>query len=217
MDVEVFGMAGVPEGAVPGAPPPEGEQRNMCGYRLMLPPIAPYSHRPQPRQSASCSLPASVCNVCTAHWIRCEDRLGIHVDARHHAALSENSPDMPRGLALAFGRHSPKVCPLRKTLNLQVQLGDDAEMMTTYLQRMSRPRRPWQQRPCLQRPCRLPGARCPGRLHKACSCRASRTTCRPPCELHLSSGSHSKIVIDNTCYVRMHRKAQCALLWHIVL
>ena len=25
MDVEVFGMAGVPDGAVPGAPPPEGE------------------------------------------------------------------------------------------------------------------------------------------------------------------------------------------------
>ena len=34
MDVEVFGMAGVPEGAVPGAPPPEGVQRNIsdCAY-----------------------------------------------------------------------------------------------------------------------------------------------------------------------------------------
>lgn len=26
MDIEVFGMAGVPEGAVPGAPPPDGKK-----------------------------------------------------------------------------------------------------------------------------------------------------------------------------------------------
>ena len=41
-------MAGVPEGAVPGAPPPEGEQRNMCGYRLIFPqsPLTLTGHSP---------------------------------------------------------------------------------------------------------------------------------------------------------------------------
>ena len=30
MDLEVFGMAGVPEGAMPGVPPPDGKQTEAC-------------------------------------------------------------------------------------------------------------------------------------------------------------------------------------------
>ena len=30
MDLEVFGMAGVPEGAMPGVPPPDGKQDEAC-------------------------------------------------------------------------------------------------------------------------------------------------------------------------------------------
>lgn len=56
--------------------------------------------------------------------------------------------------------------------------------MAACLQRTSHLRRPHQLHHWPQRPCRLLGARCLGRSHKACSCRASRTTCHHPCELH---------------------------------
>ena len=87
MDLEVFGMAGVPEGAMPGVPPPDGEQNEAferLHHACIMPGIAalkganvwsPSSCKGLPfllAQNLAPLSPAAFMNMCMTLYMSCQ-------------------------------------------------------------------------------------------------------------------------------------------------